>query len=151
MFCPHRQALTLLLLGVGSQTFAADAGTLIAQFPTGRLVAGCRDGGAPSSLSPAERDRFCRWVVRFQRHDAARGNVRMEKSDEQAAVEAALADFTAVQPAQIEGNRASVLTQRQTGEFTVVSLTKIDGVWKTTGILDASPRVAQPGRSRRQR
>jgi hypothetical protein len=76
--------------------------------------------------------------------------VRVEKTVEQQAVESALGNLVAVQPAQIEGNRASVLTQRLTGEYAVVSLLKQDGAWTTVSVLDGSGRNPQSGKSRRR-
>ena len=151
MSCPRRHALTLLLLGVGFQALAADAGTLSTPIPEGRLVSGCSERNMPGSLTPAERERYCRWIVRFQRDDEARAVVRPEKSGDQRAVEFLLGDLTAVQPAQIEGNRASVLAQRKTGEFVVVSFKKTSGFWRTSGMLDASRSATQSRQQRRQR
>jgi hypothetical protein len=140
MLCPHRQAVTFLLLGVGLQVWAADAGNSSSSTepPSGRLIPGCPDNRVPRSIKPSERDRYCRWVVRFRRSD---------RSSEQIAVESALDGVTAVQPAQIQGDRASVLAETQSGEFTVVYLEKKDGVWTTVGVLNPSP-PAKPHRQR---
>jgi hypothetical protein len=148
MFCPHRQAVTFLLLGVGLQALAADAGNLSRKShePAGVLVPGCAENRVPPSLKPAEIDRYCRWVVRFRRADTPALPQREQTSEEQLVVESALTHFKAVQPAQIEGNRASVLTQTASGEFAVVSLEKREGVWTTVGVLNAPP--AKSGRQR---
>jgi hypothetical protein len=67
-------------------------------------------------------------------------------SEEQIDVERALRGVTAVQPAQIDGDRASVLAQRESGEFAVVSLEKRNGLWTTVAMLNAAPA----GKPRRQ-
>lgn len=146
MRCPHRQAVTLFLLVVGLQVWAADAddsSKRSSEPPSGSLIPGCPDNRVPPSIKPSERDRYCRWVVRFRSAEPT----SRTRSDEQIAVESALKDgLTPVQPAQIQGNRASVLVQTSTGEFAVVSLSKEDGAWTTVEVLKASP----PAESRRQ-
>jgi hypothetical protein len=61
-------------------------------------------------------------------------------------VESALEDgLRAVQPPQIQDHRASVLAQRTTGEFAVVSLEKRESGWTIVGVLNAS-QPAKPAR-----
>jgi hypothetical protein len=136
MFCLRSHALTLILLGLALPAWP--------QAPSGRLVAGCGDGDAPASLSPAERERYCRSIVRFRRYDAGT-KARPPKSAEQSAVESVLGDLIAIQPAQIDGDRASVLVQRNGGEFAVVSLARSGDVWKITAILNAGAVIVRRG------
>jgi hypothetical protein len=118
---------SLLLLVVAISVFAADEKT------PGRLTTGCVD----RTVSPE----FCGWVVRYRTDDSA-NPVRTAKTAEQQAVESSLMNYSAVQPAQIQGTRASVLVQRPSGDFAVISLTKRDGAW-------AIVTVAEPVQARR--
>ena len=116
------------------------------QPPAGRLVPGCADKRVPDALKPAEKDRFCRWVVHFKRTEAPAVRTTPAQSQDQIAVEAALTGLTAVQPAQIEGDRASVLAQSESGEFAVVWLERREGMWTTVAALNAGPA----GKARQQ-
>jgi hypothetical protein len=130
MPCRQPRAL-LLLMAISSCVLASDASSGPAE---GRLIPGCEDPDTLASLTPADRERYCRWVVRFRRDT----RVRAFRSEEQLAVESALGELEAVQPAQIEGDRASVLAQRKSGEFTVVSLEKRGGAWTAVRVTDPS-------------
>jgi hypothetical protein len=100
----------------------------------GRLVPGCQDRVLVTSV----RER-CRWLVRFERPDTPRQRyIAIGKSADQKAIETALGELTSAQPAQIDGNRASVLAQRSSGEFTVVSLARHDQKWDVVAIVEPS-------------
>lgn len=95
--------------------------------PAGRLSTGCVDRSIPAE--------FCGWVVRYQPDDSPI-QVRKRKSQEQVAIEGALREYSVVQPAQIQGARASVLVQRSSGEFAVVTLVKVDGTWSIAAVAE---------------
>jgi hypothetical protein len=97
---------------------------------SGRFVTGCVDRSIPSE--------FCNSVVRFQ---AKGGPVlpRTTVTTEQKAVESSLGEYSLIQPAQIEGSRASVLVQRKSGEFAVAYLEKQNGKWSIISIAEPSP------------
>ena len=111
-----------LLLMAGTLAVAADPK------PVGRLASGCLD----RSISPE----FCKWVTRYHTKDATARPGRAEVTPEQRAVEQAAGEYLAVQPAQIQGNRASILAQRKTGEFVVLALEKKDAAWLITSVAE---------------
>lgn len=111
-----------LLLMTGTLAVAADSKS------AGRLASGCLD----RSISPE----FCKWVTRYQAKDAPVLPGRSERTPEQRAVEQAAGEYLAVQPAQIQGNRASILAQRQTGEFVVLALEKKEGAWTILSVAE---------------
>ena len=107
-----------------SVTFGADPNS------SGRLVTGCVDRSIHSE--------FCNSVVRFQ---AKTGPAlpRTTLTTEQKAVESSLGEYSQIQPAQIEGSRASVLVQRKSGEFAVAYLEKQNGKWSIISVSEPSP------------
>lgn len=101
----------------------------------------CEDDGADSgrlvsSCADREADRYCRWVVRFERTAAARAATESRTKD-QIAVEDALGNLRLVQPVQVVGDEASALTTGGSADFKVVYARRgMDG-WQIVKIMDA--------------
>jgi hypothetical protein len=108
-------------------SFAAD------NTSSGRLVTGCVD----RSIQPE----FCNSVVRYRAKDAP-ALPQVTLTAEQKAVHLSLGEYSPVQPAQIQGSRASVLVQRGSGEFLAAFLEKVDGQWSMVSV--AKPSTAKP-------
>jgi hypothetical protein len=101
-------------------------GTLcVAEDRDGRLVSECASTQRFASMPPAEANRYCRWVVRYE----AGGGPEIKD------IEGALGDLTPMQPPQIEGDRASVLAKKKSGQIEVVYLEKRDGAWRQVSAL----------------
>src|SRR6476620_4036286 len=101
----------------------------------------CEDDGADSgrlvsSCADREADRYCRWVVRFERTAAARAATASRTKD-QIAVEDALGNLRLVQPVQVVGDEASALTTGGSGDFKVVYARKGVNGWQIVKIMDA--------------
>lgn len=112
-----------------------------------RLVNTCGNARL-SSLTTAERARYCRWVVRVAPAEAERQRPGLP-SPEYAAIEAAVAPLLLVQPPQVQGEQASVLAERSSAagrEFAVVALTKRDGTWMVESVTSAGAVTGAPGR-----
>jgi hypothetical protein len=104
-----------------------------------RLQPACGGTAGFAKLSPAEIDRYCRWVVRAERSGANRA-VRVPSPDDRD-IEAALATLSVVQPPQYLGRHATVLALNQSGRFVVVMLEKNEvagesEVWRITEIVE---------------
>ena len=97
----------------------------VAEERDGRLTSDCTSTQRFASLPEAEANRYCRWVVRYE----AGGGPDVKE------IESALGDLTPMQPPQIEGNRASVLTKQKSGQIEVVYLEKRDGAWRRVSAL----------------
>ena len=123
MTWPARSSLLLIILVCSA--FAADK-----KAASGRLATGCVDRSVAAE--------FCGWVAHYHADDTPI-RVRSEKTIEQKAVESSLGEYVAVQPAQIQGARASILVQRRSGEFAVASLKKHDGAWSIVFVAEPSP------------
>ena len=137
MQCPHLCALFVLSLATVLPVEAqATQKKPPAPAADGRLVSGCVDRSA------GER---CYWLARFERTGASRAKqaARVKSADENA-IEDALGGYKPAQPAQINGDEASVLTQRDNGEFSVVSLRRRDQGWQIVAVLEP----AETSRSR---
>jgi hypothetical protein len=137
---PLASAVPILLLAMALPALADDSkrkGSEPSPQSAGQLTSRCHDRSFLATLSDAERDRFCRWVVRFRKSESGSTVVPATKSEDQTAVETALGGLVALQPAQVEGDRASVLAQRGSGELVVVFLERRDGVWATRDVKDA--------------
>jgi hypothetical protein len=146
----HRPPVRAALLAVGLFTFpSANAQQLTADKPApvteGRLVPGCQDRTVLTSSSRSVREK-CHWLVRFERAGAQpRSSAQSTKSADEKAIEAALGTLQAAQPAQVDGDRASVLAQRSSGEFAVVSLTRRNQTWEIVAITEPSETYSNTG------
>ena len=109
--------------------FAANAR---AQERDGRLTSSCTESQGIAS-------RPCRWVVRYEPEDDA----------EHKAIKTALGDLTAVQPPQFDGDRASVLTKKKSGQFVVIYLEKRDGTWHAASQLSGVGKKTKAAALRR--
>jgi hypothetical protein len=123
MTWPVRSSLLFIVL-VCSALAADNKGS------SGRLATGCVDRSVGAE--------FCGWVARYHAKDTPI-RARSERTIEQKAVESSLSEYLVIQPAQIQGARASVLVQRSSGEFAVASLTKHDGTWSIVSVSEPSP------------
>ncbi len=97
----------------------------VAEERDGRLVSDCAYNHQFASMPAAEANRYCRWVVRYE----AGGGPDIK------GIEAALRNLIPMQPPQIEGNRASVLAKKKSGEIEVVYLEKRNGSWRQVSAL----------------
>jgi hypothetical protein len=109
-----------------------------------RLIQDCAGTVRTEKMTLDEYKKYCRWVVRVAPESGSRSRsvVPEGRALVQEALADALAPLTAVQPPQIQNNRASVLAQRPgaaAGEFTVVSLTRTQGVWRVESMSDSRP------------
>jgi hypothetical protein len=93
-----------------------------------------------ASLSPEEAARYCQWVVRVAPGQGARSRVSSpSKAPEDRAIRAAIAPFQAVQPAQIDSDRAGVLAERlgsPGGNYAIIALTKKAGKWRVESVTE---------------
>ena len=100
----------------------------------------CEDDGADSgrlvsSCADREADRYCRWVVRFERTAAARAATA--KTKDQIAVEDALGNFRLVQPVQVVGDEAQRSDNRKFCGFQSGLCEEGRDGWQIVKIMDA--------------
>jgi hypothetical protein len=116
-----------------------------------RLVNTCGKGRL-ESLTPEERARYCRSLVRVV--PAAVRHPATPSAPDHLAIETAVAPLRLVQPPQIEANRASALAERSGAagrEFAIVALKKDGGTWRVESITSGGAVAGRPDRQTAQR
>lgn len=112
------------------------------------LISGCEELRRTGSLTLAEAERYCRWVVRVAPATADRARRPAEKTKDQIQIEGALGNFQAMLPAEVQGDRASVLARSSTdeGKFSVIWLSKRSGVWEIESVMDGGSGMSKKTR-----
>jgi hypothetical protein len=107
-----------------------------------RLVDAC----SKHQVGARAPDPYCRWVVRLAPAAAGtRNRAAAANAAEERAIRAVIAPLNAIQPTQIESERAGVLAEKlgsATGEFVIVSLIKHNGTWQVDSVT-LVPRWAE--------